>query len=94
MFTGTLKASDVHLKNINVHLINGENVSHLYRHAITNTANVTLTQPASFSSLTVGNLTLVGLVNQINLTDLQDHSMKLSGDQIVTGRLKVKITSF
>lgn len=83
---GTLKTTDVHLKHLKAHSINGRNISHLYQNAISNTGNFTLLQPKFFSSLSVSKLDLNGLINQINLTTLESNSMKLAGDQVVTGR--------
>ncbi len=67
------------------HLINDKDIRHLYQHAISSTANFTLLQPKFFSSLTVTNLSLSGLINKVNLTGLINTSMKLSGDQVVSG---------
>ena len=84
-FIGTLKANNTHLKDLQAHLINDQDIRHLYQHAISNTANFTLLQPKFFSSLTVSNLSLSGLINKVNLTQMEETSMKLSGDQVVRG---------
>lgn len=44
-----------------------------------------LLQPKFFSETTVSKLSLSGLLNRVNLTDLDRNAMKLNGDQIVTG---------
>lgn len=82
---GTLNTTDVHLKKLKAHFINGKNISHLYQNAISNAGNFTLLQPKFFSSLSASKLHLSGLINQINLTKLESSSMKLAGPQVVTG---------
>jgi len=84
-FRDAIKTTDVHLKNLKAHFINGKNISHLYQNAISNAGNFTLLQPKFFSSLSASKLHLSGLINQINLTNLESSSMKLAGGQVVTG---------
>lgn len=83
---GTLKSRNIRVKNIKTGFLNDKDIGHFYQHAISNSSNFTLLQPKFFSSLTVSKLLIGGRVNKINLTDLVKNSMKISGDQIVTGK--------
>ncbi|XP_057379728.1 uncharacterized protein LOC130702079 [Daphnia carinata] len=81
----TLKVNDVRLKTLKTQLINGRNISYLYQKAISNTTNFTFPQSKLFSSLAVSKLQLNGLVNKVNLTNLDKNSMKLNGNHVVNG---------
>jgi curli biogenesis system outer membrane secretion channel CsgG len=72
---------------LKAHFVNGKNISHIYQNAISNAGNFTLLQPKFFSSLSDSNLNISGLINGINLTNLENGSMKLAGAQVVTGRV-------
>lgn len=89
--SGTLKVNDVRLKTLKTHLINGRNISYLYQNAISSTTNFSFPESKLFSSLAVSKLQLSGLVNKVNLTNLDKNSMKLSGNQVVNGRFLVNL---
>ncbi|KZS11248.1 putative Closca [Daphnia magna] len=84
-FNWTLKVNEVRLKTLKTHLINGRNISYLYQNAISSTTNFSFPESKLFSSLAVSKLQLSGLVNKVNLTNLDKNSMKLSGNQVVNG---------
>ena len=77
------------MKKLDVETINGQDVDQLYEKALQTSANLTLSRPF-FSSISCGakdsNVLVTGLINGINLTELDEKAMKLSGNQVVTGQ--------
>lgn len=69
-------------------VINGQDVNKLYDGALNRSANFTLMQPTfNGSYLNASKMELTGLINGINLTELDTKYMKLSGNQVVTGNV-------
>jgi hypothetical protein len=71
-------------------LINGQEISNLYLNALSRTSNVSLLQPRFLSGVEANQVFLNGLVNGVDLKELNNSAMKLNGDQVVTGTLWVK----
>ena len=66
-------------------LVNGQEISNLYLNALSRTSNVSLLQPRFLSGVEADQVFLSGLVNGVDLKELNNSAMKLKGDQVVTG---------
>ena len=60
---------------------------HLFDRSLSRTSNLTLVRPSFKLGMSISNMTLNGLVNAINLEEMYRESMKMDGDQLVTGNL-------
>ena len=66
-------------------LVNGQEMSNLYLNALSRTSNVSLLQPRFLSGVEADQVFVSGLVNGVDLKELNNSAMKLNGDQVVTG---------
>ena len=66
-------------------LVNGQEISNLYLNALSRTSNVSLLQPRFLSGVEADQVFLSGLVNGVDLKELNNSAMKLKGDQVVAG---------
>ena len=81
----TLKTKELKAENVETRLINGMEVNNLYQNALSRTSNVTLLQPQFLGDVVAQEVLLNGLVNGVDLKELNNSAMKLNGDQVVTG---------
>ena len=72
---------------LNAGRINGMDVNDLYSKSLNRTSNLTLVRPTFKHGMDVTRMTLNGLVNSINLEETYAKSMKVNGDQVVTGNM-------
>lgn len=85
--SGTLSVDKLYAGKVDVGKMNGQDLNYLYRNVITSGTEFTLKNPR-FHSLIAAEIDVGdGLINGIDLEELVENSMKLEGNQVVTGNL-------
>ena len=80
-----LDAVNIEAPKLSVSTINDRNVSFFYESALSPRSSFKLVRPTFASSLQAENLTVTGLINEIDISDLFQNAMKVDGDQNITG---------
>lgn len=85
-FDWQLDVQGIRTPRLNATLVNGYDFDHFRRRGLTTGSDFTLIRPRFETQLAAANLTVTGLVNGVDIVDIFNSSMKVQGDQTVTGK--------